>query len=95
MNYYALYVEAYENYDVAPSDYLQFDRKEFFEIIDILKRLVYYPIKIRSINLVQYGYCTYKFSSCLTNTVRLNSFKVTYPGNNMSNNPIFTLEKDN
>lgn len=93
MVYYALYVEAYENYDVAPCDYFQFDRNEFFEIINILNRLAFNPLSIRSITLVQYGYCTYKYGISRTNTVRLNSFKVTYPENNMANEPIFTLER--
>jgi len=94
MVYYALYVDAYDNYDVAPCDYLQFDRNEFFEILNILKCLAFYPLSIRSITLVQYGYCTYKQSNSMTNTIRLNSFKVTYPGNNMAYEPIFTLEQE-
>ena len=94
MVYYTLYVEAYENYDVAPSDYLQFDRKEFFEILDILNCLAFYYLPIRSLRVVQYGYSKYKFSSSLTNTVILNSFTITYPGNNMAYGPIFTLKKE-
>lgn len=95
MVYYTLYVDAYENYDVAPSDYLTFDRKEFFEILDILKCLAFYYLPIRELRLVQYGFCRYKRGSTPCYTVRLNSFKITYPGNNMAYGPIFTLEKDN
>lgn len=88
MIYYSLYVEAYENYDVAPSDYLQFDRKEFFEIFDILKYLAFWTLPIISLRVVQYAYSNHR-------TERLNSFKITYPENNTAYCPIFTLEKDN
>jgi len=95
MVYYTLYVDAYENYDVAPCDYLKFDRKEFFEILDILKCLAFYHLPIRELRLVQYGFCRYKRGSEPCHTVTLNSFKITYPGNNMAYGPIFTLEKGN
>jgi hypothetical protein len=72
------------------TDYLNFDRENFEDCLCIIKNLFCYPSKVTRIRIVQWAFN----ENVDTFGVLLNSFKVTFTGNNFMNEPIFTLEKD-
>lgn len=69
-------------------EYLETDRENFLDVLEHLKCLRYFPYKIREIVLKQYAHSEF----CKIRTVLLNCFIISFPGNNMCGEPIFTLK---
>lgn len=90
---YSLYITAKassDKKDIYNRDYFNFDRVNFEDCFCIIKNLFLYPGIITRIRLVQYAFN----DNIDSYVVKLNSFKVTFYGNNFISEPIFTLEKD-
>ena len=85
MIYYT--VEVYSEWRGHNYEYLETNRENFLDVLDHLKCLRYFPYKIREIKLKQYAFS--EFSKI--RTALLNCFIVSFPGNNMGSEPIFTL----
>ena len=91
MIYYSLFVRTSLDDELFSSDYLNFDRVEFNDCLFIIKNLYYlYPSRVIDIELKQFA-----FNENIDElSIQLNSFRVTFYGNNLIYDPIFTLKKD-
>ena len=85
MIYYT--VEIYSKCRGHDYEYLEINRENFLDVLDHLKCLRYFPYEIRKIKLKQYAFS--EFSKI--RTALLNCFSVSFPGNNMYSEPIFSL----
>ena len=85
MIYYT--VEVYSKWRGHDYEYLETNRENFKDVLDHLKCLRYFPYEIREIKLKQYAFSDFS----KIRTALLNCFIVSFPGNNMCSEPIFTL----
>lgn len=90
MIYYSLFVHTKSRKNDFDRDFLTFERENFIDCYYLILFLYRYPAFVTRIRLVQYS-CNENIDEAF---VELNSFKVTFPGNDLFNKPIFTLEKD-
>ena len=86
MIYYT--VEVYSKWRGHDYEYLQTNRENFLDVLEHLKCLCFFPYEIREITVKQYAYSDF----CEVRTALLNCFNVSFPDNNMSSKPIFTLD---
>lgn len=69
-------------------EYLETTRENFLDVIEHLKCLKYIPFEIREIVVKQYAFSEFLEEA---RVALLNCFDISFTGNNMCGEPIFTL----